>query len=177
MHNILTILFKAPLNNTTPRVIFLQNQQPVTANSMNPLLLPFWPKPNHQTHFLMQDNPKTSSPQGTYCIVTRGNSQNRFQCLTCLKPSHVIYICWSTESHKLQCLFNPQNLLTRNSCEENSSCNPSFKFWKSKKYVVCLKSNTNLDIWGKCNVVYIVIKHSKLSSIRNIKIVVQQLPD
>ena len=165
------------MNNTTPRITFLQNQQPVTAHSWNPLMLPFLPKPNHQTRFLMQDNPKTSSPQGTHCTATRGNSQNRLQCLTCCETQSCYIICWSTESHKLQCLFNPQNLLTRNSCGENSSCSPSFKFSKSKKYVVCLKSNTNLDICGKCNVVYIVIKHAKLSSIRNIKIVVQKLPD
>ena len=54
---------QAPLNNTTPRVTFLQNQQPVTTHSMNPLMLPFLPTPNHQTRFLMQKNPKTSSPQ------------------------------------------------------------------------------------------------------------------
>ena len=46
----------------------------------------------------------------------------------------------------------------------------------SKKYVVCLKSNTNLYICSKCNVVYIVLKPTKLSSIRNIKTAVQKLP-
>ena len=56
---------------------------PVTTHSMNPLILPFLPKPNHQTRFLMQENLNTSSPQGTHCIAIRGDSQNRFQCLTC----------------------------------------------------------------------------------------------
>ena len=91
-HNIRIILFKSPLNNTNPWVTFFQNQQPVTTHSMNPLMLPFLPKFNHQTRFLMQENPNMSSPQGTHCIATRGDSQNCFQCLTCCETSHVIYI-------------------------------------------------------------------------------------
>ena len=93
---------QAPLNNTTPRVTFLQNQQPVTTHSMNPLMLPFLPTPNHQTRLLMQKNPKTSSPQNKNNISglpslrhpLHSNSwqfPNPFQCLTFVKPSHVIY--------------------------------------------------------------------------------------
>ena len=44
---------QAPLNNATPRVTFLQNQRLVIKHSMNPLMLPFLPTPNHQTRFLM----------------------------------------------------------------------------------------------------------------------------
>ena len=49
---------QAPLSNATPRVTFLQNQQLVITHSMNPLMLPFLPTPNHQTRFLMQKNSK-----------------------------------------------------------------------------------------------------------------------
>ena len=49
---------QAPLNNATPRVTFLQNQQLVITHSMNPLMLRFLPTPNHQTRFLMQKNSK-----------------------------------------------------------------------------------------------------------------------
>ena len=44
---------QAPLNNATPRVTFLQDQRLVIKHSMNPLMLPFLPTPNHQTRFLM----------------------------------------------------------------------------------------------------------------------------
>ena len=49
---------QAPLNNATPRVTFLQNQQLVITHSMNPLMLPFLPNPKHQTRFLMQKKSK-----------------------------------------------------------------------------------------------------------------------
>ena len=51
-----------------------QKVRPVTTHSMNPLILPFLPKPNHQTRFLMQENLNTSSPRGTHCIAIRGDS-------------------------------------------------------------------------------------------------------
>ena len=178
-HNIRIILFKSPLNNTNPWVTFLQNQQPVTTHSMNPLMLPFLPKSNHQTRFLMQENPNMSSPQGTYCIATRGDSQNCFQCLTCCETqSCYIHLFFVDQPNPISCnVFLILKISQRQTAAEKSplatlvlsSQNP-------KKYVVCLKSNTNLDICSKCNVVYIVLKHVKLSSIRKIKIVVQQLP-
>ena len=115
------------LNNTTPWVPFLQNQQPISMHSMNPLRLLFLLtqttknvfKANeiqrrvlHKTQITFQYCPHL----GTHCIATRGNSQNRFQCLTCCKTQscciHCCF-CWWTESQKLQCLFNSQNQLTQ----------------------------------------------------------------
>ena len=146
---------------------------------MNSLMLPFLPKSNHQTRFLMQENPNMSSPQGTHCIATRGDSQNCFQCLTCCETqSCYIHLFFVDQPNPISCnVFLILKISQRQTAEEKSplatlvlsSQNP-------KKYVVCLKSNTNLDICSKCNVVYIVLKHVKLSSIRKIKIVVQQLP-
>ena len=119
---------QAPLNNTTPKVTFLQNQQPVTTHSMNPLMLPFLPTPNHQTRLLMQKNPKTSSPRNKNNIsllpsLRHPLHSNSWQfpkylpMLNFVKPSHVIYFvffCWSTESQMLQFLLNPENQISQN---------------------------------------------------------------
>ena len=119
---------QAPLNNTTPRVTFLQNQQPVTTHSMNPLMLPFLPTPNHQTRLLMQKNPKMSSPQNKNNISVlhslryplHSNSWQFPKSLPMLnfcetQSCYIIcFFCWSTESQMLQCLINPQNQISQN---------------------------------------------------------------
>ena len=115
---------QAPLNNTT----FLQNQQPVTTHSMNPLMLPFLPTPNHQTRLLMQKNPKTSSLQNKNNISVLPSRRhplhsNSWQfpkslpmlnfCETQSRYMHRFF-CWSTEPQMLQCLLNPKNQISQN---------------------------------------------------------------
>ena len=49
---------QTPLNNTALKVTFLPNQQPATTHSMNPIMLPFLPSPNHRTRSLLQKKSK-----------------------------------------------------------------------------------------------------------------------
>ena len=91
---------QAPLNNTALKVIFLQNQQPAITHSMNPIMLSFLPSPNHRTCFLLQKNPKTSSPQNKSNITVLPSLRhplhsNSFQCFTCCE----------TQSCSIHCLF------------------------------------------------------------------------
>ena len=118
---------QAPLNNTTLRVTFLQSQQPVTTHSVSPLMLPFFPTPNHQTRLLIQKNPKTSSPQNEnnfYVLPSlrhslHSNSWKLPKSLPILKLFwnpvilYTLFFCWSTEFQTLQCLFNPKNQITQ----------------------------------------------------------------
>ena len=119
---------QAPLNNTTPRVTFLQNQQPVTTHSMNPLMLSFLPTPNHQTRLLMQKNPKTSSPQNKNNISVLPSRRHPLHSNSWQFPKSLpmLNFCetqscymhrffwWSTEPQMLQCLLNPKNQISQN---------------------------------------------------------------
>ena len=91
---------QAPLNNTALKVTFLQNQQPAITHSMNPIMLPFLPSPNHRTRFLLQKNPKTTSPQNKNNITVLPSLRhplhsNSFQCFTCCE----------TQSCSIHCLL------------------------------------------------------------------------
>ena len=91
---------QAPLNNTSLKVTFLQNQQPAITHSMNPIMLPFLPSPNDRTRFLLQKNPKTSSLQNKNNITVLPSHRhslhsNSFQCVTCCE----------TQSCSIHCLF------------------------------------------------------------------------
>ena len=135
---------QAPLNNTTPRVSFLQNQQPVTTHSMNPLMLPFLPTPNHQTRLLMQKNPKTSSLQNKNNISVLPSRRHPLHSNSWQFPKYLPmlnfcetqscymhrFFCWSTDPrccNVFLILKIKYRKITTNSCGEKSSCNSSFK--------------------------------------------------
>ena len=91
---------QAPPNNTALKVNFLRNQQPAITHSMNPIMVPFLPSPNHRTRFLLQKNPRTSSPQNENNITVLPSLRhplhsNSFQCFTCCE----------TQSCCIHCLF------------------------------------------------------------------------
>ena len=91
---------QATLNNTALKVTFLQNQQPAITHSMNPIMLSFLPSPNHRTRFLLQKNPKTTSPQNKNNITVLPSLRhplhsNSFQCFTCCE----------TQSCSIHCLL------------------------------------------------------------------------
>ena len=91
---------QATLNNTALKVTFLQNQQPAITHSMNPIMLSFLHSPNHRTRFLLQKNPKTTSPQNKNNITVLPSLRhplhsNSFQCFTCCE----------TQSYSIHYLF------------------------------------------------------------------------